>query len=703
MPETFLDRLATVLPLFRNLSTKERALIVGELPDLQVAMTSNDGGPTIDVEAFAHRLSAVVPRYPHLALQAAVPQLVNIGANPLPTHLFSIRLTNALRGEASTWSDIMVRSYNDCLLIKGLGGRSARELWAVAILEGLRSEFVSSTSSSGRENHSPGGADETKSPVALHDPISAWATGYLGASSSLQWLLARLDDRDIHILARRVACVGRRETLRTLGSELNITRERVRQLETHVVRKLQAYKIVPEARPLLRRGEALRKTIGSAIPVESPLLVSALQNATADLDRSALSEAQAGGLLLYLAGPYKSSSGWLLDTSESATLERATASLKKRAKRHAVPIDVAREMVIETKLKLVDEHAIEWIAHTAGLKLFRNVFVPRAASVVYLCELVLAETGEPMGIDDLIDSVPQTYGRRSVRNRLLSNRRFVRTGKSSIGLRSWSVEEYTSIADEISERIEAHGGQADVDLLVREVTSMFQVSINSVKAFITAPRFVLDRRRSLVRLRRPDEPYDVGGEIAATTRCYREHNGWQYRVKVDENLLRGSGFHIPGPFGTLGGARPGRRFHVKGPTGPILVSWPDSSTAGPSLGSLRREIASGGGSVGDWLFLALSEDKGLTCRLLRADSLTTVNNLEKIGLLVGLAQVPSSESDLLSLITGALDIGSHDGGDPIPRIRATLIARGEEELASLLARGDESESEALKRLTDSLC
>jgi DNA-directed RNA polymerase sigma subunit (sigma70/sigma32) len=62
-----------------------------------------------------------------------------------------------------------------------------------------------------------------------------------------------LDEREMTILIRRFGLHGNeRETLESIGDDLGITRERVRQLEAQALRKAAKSSVSGELRELLR-------------------------------------------------------------------------------------------------------------------------------------------------------------------------------------------------------------------------------------------------------------------------------------------------------------------------------------------------------------------------------------------------------------------------------------------------------------------
>ena len=139
---------------------------------------------------------------------------------------------------------------------------------------------------------------------------------------------------------------------------------------------------------------------------------------------------------------------------------------------------------------------------------------------------------------------------RGIRSRLLDDDRFVRTDRFRLGLRRWGVEGYTGIVDEIEEEIERRGGEADVEELVHKLTKQFDLRASSVISYTTVPRFVVDKGR--IHVRRADEPFVPNKTLFDEAHAFLlDHDRCSYRVRVDRDILRGSGRSLPRGVGVL--------------------------------------------------------------------------------------------------------------------------------------------------------
>jgi hypothetical protein len=174
--------------------------------------------------------------------------------------------------------------------------------------------------------------------------------------------------------------------------------------------------------------------------------------------------------------------------------------------------------------------------------------------------------------------------------------RFVRTDRSTWGLRSWAVEEYTSIREQIARHIGAEEGAAPLEQVVATITSRFRVSAASVHAYASSGEFeVIDglvRRRTALATSRKSP--------ADTRRLFRHDDVWRLRITITREHLRGSGFPVPAGLATLLGCRPGDMVQLDSRLGAQVVRWTGPQ---PTSGTIRRFLEGNGVVEGHSAFL----------------------------------------------------------------------------------------------------
>ena len=323
----------------------------------------------------------------------------------------------------------------------------------------------------------------------------------------------------------------------------------------------------------------------------------------------------------------------------------------------------------------VVQPALEALLGTAGVfrQLDGDLWVRWDGSISDKAERVLRLTCTPLSVEELNVHIGEGHSTGTLRNALNIDPRFVRLDKAGrFGLASWGLEEYSGIAQEIIERIERGGGSADVEEIVDEFVAGFGVSEASVRWYASSPAFVVEGGQ--VRLRTKDEPYEPDLRVARVRGLYAPPGGVIVHFTTDKDILRGSGRGLWEPAAALLGVLPGGRREFACDTGGrVVVSWPATSTMGPSIGSIRS------------LAFALGLQEGEPLRVV-FDSATSRCRAERV--------TPTSLEGLtgLQLGTGAETAGLANAirVEEI-ELRSALQARGDLAVLELLPPADVSE------------
>lgn len=469
------------------------------------------------------------------------------------------------------------------------------------------------------------------------------------------------------VLAKRKIARGVRLTLEELGSEIGVSRERVRQLEAEAAKDLDARLRSREFAPLRWRASDLADVLGPAVPCDSEFLRDAVDWASRDLDD--LPGVTAGDFMLWAAGPYEADGSWLVAKPHSI------AGVMSELDARLCASLLANEA--EVRIALDDLGLAQPVLAPlmAGLKGWRALdessWVRWSGTVGDKAAVVLELTGTPCNAQEVNEFIGEGHAESSVRNAMAADDRFVRIDKAgTFALASWGVEEYSGVANEIIERIERANGPVRVDDLVREFVSEFGVSENSVRMYSSAPAFVT--QNGLVRLRGDDEPFVVDRRVDQVRGLYLLPDGKiVVHDVVDRDVLRGSGRGFPDAAAVRLGVEPGDRATFESERlGTVVISWPRTATTGPSIGS-TRQIAQGLDlKVGDAFRLILDGDR----REFDAERVGGASVRELTGVNVS----PGEELDALAAAV-----------ETEPRaVRAVLHARGELELLGLLPEFD---------------
>ena len=429
--------------------------------------------------------------------------------------------------------------------------------------------------------------------------------------------VAQLGDRERHVFRARtlkmsegapeLKPVHRSPTLEMLGATYGITRERVRQIQVRTearVRNLLGTErsvrwLVTDVPTAL--GVAFPLDRLGAVPEFAPMVIPT-GNAQIDENRGV-----AWRTVLWLANFSLTRDGWAVrggQTPESLVLEVTSLGVE----RGSLSSDEAREaLVAQGVVSSVVEVLLQ--QDPPGLRLFGDAYLPWGASLTDKAETILRWLHRPATTEEILEYADQQAVRRGLAQRLNEDDRFVKTGRSTYGLRSWGMETYSSISNEMAEWIERAGGRAPLGALVSGLTERFGVAESSVRVYAYSPRFVVEGGH--VRLRHQDEPFELPrADPEEDQRVDRTEDGtFRYTISVIPDTLRGSGRLMPASLGLALGVTPGEKRTFEFASGvTVAITWPVTSPYGPSLGSVKALAEEVGAEIGDSLVLEFAPD-----------------------------------------------------------------------------------------------
>ena len=504
-----------------------------------------------------------------------------------------------------------------------------------------------------------------------------------------QWINS-LDKRQIEILNARTFPIGKPKTLEQIGEQQGITRERIRQIEKKTIKHLELLRTA-EYRPSLRRARKLRAELGSALPENDRHFEDALTCVVADFEPND-SRNVAQQILLWLAGPYRTRNGWVI--ADSNIVNKSKSALLSYKTDRAL-ISGADAQLALNELGIREMHHRAWIDR---LNLFQRVdegLLHFTGSILDKAEQLLRYLNRPITADELVVLIGSSSV-RSVRQRLITDPRFWRINKQNqfVLAGTEGYDEYTGIVDELIQELEACGGSASVEHLVKKITKTYGVQPTSVLAYLNTPAFVRNES-GLLRVR-DNEVVTITTDIEKTAGCYRMSTKWVWRVKVDQQMMRGSGRMLPNAFARELGCKLGDKMEVHSAFGKVTVSWSERSATGAALGSIRAVLEELGAEAGDYVFL-IAHDRHIGFRLLRQEQLEKESSLGKLARLVGVFS-PTNSDGVLRQIADALMVAHQSSGPLEQHIRDALLSRGEAELCDLIGIPKMSMDQYLDRI-----
>ena len=334
--------------------------------------------------------------------------------------------------------------------------------------------------------------------VEIRDLVDGATGPVSGTLGRLAALVETLSVPERAIVEYRLLLVPPR-TLEEVGSKVALTRERIRQLQSRLETKVQE----ALSRPMLVLAVTLKELSGPLVAKDEleariyDLLPPTVSLATR-LFRSSLIRRMGysfDGDLYY--------DGEVLDVVDELS------SLARRIADDVGLVDEAKllEMLPDPRWKPF----WPWIRHRCGFHELCGKLALRASARARAKAALLsigrpatrAEIGAFCGIEEArvgahLSNVPSV----------------VRADKERWGIADWIDDEYDGIVGEIVQRIEEDGGATTTERLLSELPSKFDVSPNSVRAFMQAPKFQIRdgwislAKPSSLRLRPLDDVID---------------------------------------------------------------------------------------------------------------------------------------------------------------------------------------------------
>ncbi|MEV4568509.1 sigma factor-like helix-turn-helix DNA-binding protein [Nonomuraea sp. NPDC049419] len=496
--------------------------------------------------------------------------------------------------------------------------------------------------------------------ATLHDLLELWTSS--------------LDDRQRLILRHRMA--RRDRSLDDLGNELGVSRARVGQLEKKLADNFAAWR---QSSPVAERiGQFHWWVFNGSSPLMTFEAVSARVPELSDLVHPVGIELS--NFLEMLLPDLDVDGPWLATKPLSDLRDVTFYSATHREKRSDGGYDLDK---LQAELGLDDYAWSSWLEY-CGLRKAAGIVVRKGASQPELAVAVLAAAGHPLSVEEIAERL-QVDGVRSLRGRLQADDRIARVGPNSYGLPEWNLETYEGIREEIVQRIERGGGRVLLADVVDELVEQFGVSPASVRAY--AARREFSRRDGWIRLagNGDDGPSQASRKMPTpgeTRRCFFLRGQWWFRVDINKEVLRGSGFTAPRGVMALFQVAEGTERVFAALAQEIRISW---AAPQPQFGSIRSLVTQLQAKIGDVLWLAPTDRGAVRARLVRAWNKTED---DEIALRSGVQRGLSGE-DLRLAVAGALALSVQTSWAALVM---SLRARGDLDLAEIVEGYTLSES-----------
>ncbi|RPA12260.1 hypothetical protein EEB19_07075 [Gordonia sp. OPL2] len=480
------------------------------------------------------------------------------------------------------------------------------------------------------------------------------------SEDDIRAFVAELTERDRLVLFDRVLA-ARPRTQSELAGMLGTSRERVTQIDRSLRHRLRE---LLDATPGLRdlEAEILRRTDPvvdiDSITMEFPTLAVVVSSLGIPMWH----------LLTIGAPDLLTVDEWIVRGS----LKEAAATTRATVDSVASPENVSALAAVADGLGLSVGATRQWLRRS-GYSFLGDHVISSTASTGDLVAGVLSTAGAPRTFDEIISGLTDfPRAPSSVRNALVSDDRIVKTDRSSYGLRRWGLAPYVPVHVQIDRILTGAGGSARLPAIIEEITSTYDVTEASVRAYASAGDFVTTDDIVTRRTR----PYTPRKSPTRTRGLYRDGGTVHWSTTVTAAHLKGSAFNVPSALAGIIGVAPGSPVQLSTRHGPQSFMWVSVQARS---GTIKRFLTELGLAEGDPILLDFTD---ATFDVRVADVEPTGSPTAQILARLGRPRRSRlARSALLDVLRESLWLTTDADADEIV---ATLRRRKETELADLV-------------------
>jgi hypothetical protein len=413
--------------------------------------------------------------------------------------------------------------------------------------------------------------------TALDSPAGSTDT----VRAQAKTLMDLLDERS-HLILRSRHLNAEQQTLEELGEPLKVTRERVRQLESDAFGRIDAALATEQFDELRWTAWRVAAALGTKAPLASDLTKEIVRSICGlELNDLAFD-------MIRLINRMRIVGEWLI----TGPLPDIVAAFVQLAPEGFLPIErfddvlwglgiesLFRDEILEAEPNLMvrADHVL-----LGTMPIQNKVFA------------ILSIIGEPRSIDEILEALDQEYNVASVRNQLHLDDRIFKVSRYEWALSTWDLSPFTNVADAIAEEIISRGGEVSLAEITPLIVERGGVRPGSVRAYSTAPMFELTG--DVIRLRSADNPLIIEPSLdrAPNASLVDGTTLLLLDVRVDREVLRGSGRTAERGLAAMLGVQPGGSREFMHPEGSVRVTWPMTGWQGGTIGSLRQLVLDAG-------------------------------------------------------------------------------------------------------------
>lgn len=486
----------------------------------------------------------------------------------------------------------------------------------------------------------------------------------------LDRLVARYDERTQLVLRMRFFA-DEPATLESIGRPLNVTRERVRQVEG-LTRADLASELAPGG-GISEIGLAIRARIRNVLPL------SLLLESFPALGNNVPLAGQPGWRVIdRIDDDYEIEEGWCVAPSMEGATQLTLAKLEEMSDDYGL---VSFAQFVEwfpsiAGIQPFESGAADWLKFL-GLPRYREYIVTRHSSIGDWIAAVLAAEKRPMTPEELLDAIPLQRSLASLKNLLTTDPRVRRIDRAKWALAEWGIQEYRGIRDLIGHEVTQAGGQIPLDQLVTQLSGSFDVNPSSIRAYASVQPFVI--KGGVVSYGSASEQRPTSRKTLANTRhLYECGDSVVLRIVVTSEHMRGSGFPLPIAVASEFSVAQGETLDFDSSAGSQTLRWTGHQ---PTMSSIRRFLIELDSEPGDQVLLRFG--RSLAFSVEATDSSGRLSPLQTAASLIGCEFSGDPVADMTTLATA---IGLPPNAT-IAGIVGALEDRGEAELTALLLAG----------------
>ena len=250
---------------------------------------------------------------------------------------------------------------------------------------------------------------------------------------------------------------------------------------------------------------------------------------------------------------------------------------------------LAEELYSSLEKMGLREPGIDYLVKKYQLTKFGAFFILPTSNVIDLCIAGLHLIGEPVEIEQLMADLGINKNKNSLGDRLRNDHRVMRVGKKRIALREWEdLDEYEGIAETIERYVKKNNNCVRLKDIQTHLSQFPDISERSVNAYLDAPQYeILD---GYVYLLKQQDFRKVKAKFNENTfPLPNDRHKIVHRFRIDDDVRRGSGNIIKTGFAGALNIQPGKKQTFSSQFGEIKIYW-NPRLSQPARGSIKHII-----------------------------------------------------------------------------------------------------------------